>query len=424
MSDIIINTEQEFIDIPINNNENDNFILNKDLDFTGLIVDFTNFSFNGYIDGQGYKISNITLIRDGQSQFYLFYRINELKNLIIENLTIDGNNNALGGNAIIYTGTKTTIIDNLNIKNPSMINIAGSINSLLLRGGYFNIINKIKITEFNLDVPWSNQGIIFGGTLSINDFTANITNITIENSSIKGRDYIAPLITNVDITNTGILNVNNNKIILTNLEVYDNPINYDYGGGLIGRIKLYSINAFININNNIVKITNFRGDKTSSAGIIGYASLSNQDYANNLTIENNLIFIENFYSKYSATEKHAHIVDSILSYRPNENNNYYFINTNHYYEDNLGIKTNMNYNWTDSDLVINLETELKQQATYNLINFNFINIWNIDEGNSLPYQNYLEETSPEVESNKVYIKINNEWVLSESQSIKTNGGWQ
>jgi len=242
---IPIFTVSEFVDMIIINNNTQDYVLAKNLDFEGItpaewISDDTRV-FSGSFDGNGKSLNNISL-----TDFRGIFSV--LEGASIKDLTLNNVN-------INYTVANTTTSGILagrlqgtgNVIDGIQINDSGVSNSSVLAGGLFGFASPLA--------PATSGDAI-------------ITNIDITNSTVSG-GYVS-----ATYGNGGLIgSVNNFSITLENLnlDVDVSSPNALNSGGVIGATLGTSVLDMTNVNvaDSNISITG-TGAALGSGGIVGY----------------------------------------------------------------------------------------------------------------------------------------------------------
>ena len=160
---VSINTPEEFLDIL---NGDGDYILEADLDFSG--IEWPNPSvipgeyvryFSGSIDGNNHKLTNIEIVLNGSGESAggyeyegIFSRLNgaEIKNLIIENVSIQTGNETSGN---IYAGILAGEVSQSTIENCSINQVSVKLqgNEGIQFGGIAGACRDSQIVNCNVD---------------------------------------------------------------------------------------------------------------------------------------------------------------------------------------------------------------------------------------------------------------------------------
>lgn len=267
---IPITTPKEFYDFATktNSSSTDRYYLFNDIDFSGYNWTYNNTTanviFRGTLDGNGKKISNLTLYQNNRSYQYIgifpIMQGGSVYNLTLENVYLSLGSTSLGrtvlqagliaGNVNGSTNTISNItIINGGVRGTSSAGAGGLIGSVTSSATVLNI-NNIKATNLKVFNKSSNSGGIIG---AINSSGANVT---ISDIDIQGEVYSYGTASHTGgivgrIASGGKLNVNRAIVEMTSrntLETsstYNNRYSNEYLGGFIGRNESTSSNVFI-----------------------------------------------------------------------------------------------------------------------------------------------------------------------------------
>jgi len=404
MADIYISTVAEFLDIP-SHSENDNFFLQNDIDFNGININLGTFEFKGIWNGQGYELSNIE-----QTQAYIFYKIDSdflntnFRNVIFNNVSF------VDGTHFFSIVSATSKFQGLAFYNTLFKNLNNVVGCGIIGFGFPVLFSRVKIDNWDFENPkvnFSNIGrsIITVGESSISENTL-IEEVEATNISLYGTIEVG-LIGRMQIVGTASISVNivNCKIEYKKLIAIGGLLEQK-SGGIVGRIEMNNPNALFTIENNLVHIEELRLDGNGAVMVGEYAGT----YITNLHIKNNATFARYFYTKINDDDRHSKIADTLdyLAPTPFLELNFYYKFTEHYYLNPSMSKVPINYNVDYNDIEYTSESSLYTQELYDEVSFDFINIWDINESNSLPFLRRVPiPPTPGIGDN--YIKINGEW---------------
>ena len=328
----IVNTGVNYIEtvydlISINPYSYDLYILQNDIDFTG--INWTPINFNGVLLGNGYKLKNLTLIDYTSTErfkYAIFDEINGVINdLYIEDIfiSIDKDSNVqVAGLAISNFGT----INNVNVtgvleafSNESTIIggiVANNNNRILYSHSAVNISNNSKSTYIGGIAGLSNSLSIIKNTTSSSTITSNIEEKYLSNphyiGGFIGYNQSGGYISNSQIYNSKITFYSvsadsfafiggfagNNHGTIINSYIRDTKINTesDYGqyvGGLVGQDYGNVSNSFV-FNVEII-LSSSTSKWISVGGILGLSGgILNNSFISNSKI---IIIAENVNSK-------------------------------------------------------------------------------------------------------------------------------
>ncbi|MEI8377113.1 MAG: flagellin [bacterium] len=187
----VIKTAAEFVaNIPQNGaaTAGKTYMLMGDIDMSSIANYTAKTNFSGTFDGNGYKISNLTINKPGVDDQGLFGRnaanTSQFKNLTLNNFNITGNNYtaALMGSC---WGT-TTNIDNVKITNST---IQGFNNV----GGLIGFTNTAVISNCTANCNISGSGINTGGLIGWMNFGGSISKSS-SSGSVSGIGSIGGII--------------------------------------------------------------------------------------------------------------------------------------------------------------------------------------------------------------------------------------
>ena len=332
--------------------------LTDDIDFTGTteagaIIQ----NFKGEIDGNNHKIKNLTI--NSNTQYIGFIDqiadTGVVKNLNFDNLIIEATVTPTTGFIGGITGFNNGKILNCNV-NGTITNTS-NITDLYLGGiaGY----NMNTISKVSMDGEVKNTGntsnSYIGGIVGSNELTIERGN---NNAIVKS------LGTTTKAYLGGIVGYNQNvtKLSENKGELIVNNASYAYVGGIVGN----NIKSITN-SNNIGEI-NVNANNIYVGGICGYNSVNTARIAETYNL-----------GEINETHTAQGCVGGIVGLNTGKVENSFYTNDNISEVSGTGEKKSLN--------------ELKQKATYN--NWNFVNVWSIKDGNSLPKlqkeQNYYDD---------------------------------
>ncbi|WP_066020437.1 MULTISPECIES: fibronectin type III domain-containing protein [Clostridium] len=389
----IINTVEQLQNIKYN--LGGHYKLGNDIDLTGVkwspIGEIAGCEFTGTLDGNGHSIKNLSMNRLGTDITGLFGR---LKGATIKNLKLE-NVNLIGGN---HTGAIAGYSENSTIDNCSA---SGTIYGYVYTGGLIGQgNNETNINNSSSSVSVSGIDPIVGqktdtgqriGGLA-GELTGNITGSYVTGDVIsKSGDYVGGLVGVLtgDITKSYVdNNVKSQGSYVGGLagwlhgHVYQSYAvgvviaSLDNVGGLVGySYAAYNISTLNSIENcfnlKLVQGRNYVG------GIQGFDEGSTNTVGDHGYDYNYSWVTEYWYG--DATIKNCYSAGKVvssgnlggLSGTPT-------IITNSYYD-----SISSEYSPENPPDVARLTTAMKEQGTF--VNWEFINIWAIDEGMSYPY---------------------------------------
>ncbi len=155
-----------------------------------------------------------------------------------------------------------TSMKNICFENVKITNTSGT-------GNYFGVIasnnGNLENLEFNhvtVDAKGMNYVGLIGGVTS-----GNIKNINIDDICIKGNQYVAGFIGNIDI-----------GVVATIDDITENKVTVEGTGDYVGGFTGYQSGANIETNNLIISDSNING-KNYTGGLIGYFNYGTLNYA-------------------------------------------------------------------------------------------------------------------------------------------------
>ena len=234
---IVISTAEDFIAF-LNAPGNDAYQLGADIDLTGLT--FTPGIFAGMLDGQGFKISNLTFNGTGRAGMFAYLR-GSVSNIIFENPSITTSNDRAGVIAAEVDAVGV-VIENIKVINATVSansgNGAGTLVGLVKDGAASLDLMNIIVDTASITNANKNSGALVGYWRGTSDST--LTNFYIKDVTITATEHAggitgyAPNPKSLTITNGYLQNVN----------VVVSP---NYGSPLIGRVDTSSIVAISNV---------------------------------------------------------------------------------------------------------------------------------------------------------------------------------
>ncbi len=297
---------QKFIETFSKDNEDVYYILNADIDLTG--IDWTPYALkNSVIDGQGYTIKGLNINKASNDLVGLFSYIENstIKNLIIEDAIINTNaTNAgvLAGEIKSTDQVAVSTVENVAVNNTTINNVAidnfGIIAGKLTKGNIsscsvqtLTINDGAKIRNSAGVVAEAVEGTIENTTitsLTISGTERVAGLVAINNASINGVSAQVEIVHNVDqsASKIGGIIAENNKdvqnIVLDVKIVIKKAVNTNYIGGVAG------------VNNGVISNANLTGEgisfeaKTGAKNYVGGVAGEHNGQMNNVycTLEN------------------------------------------------------------------------------------------------------------------------------------------
>ncbi len=269
-----ISTPQEFFNLATSGSStvDDRYYLTQDIDFTGFnwVIDSSNVgnTFTGSLDGNNYKITNLTMYTELTSSSYL----------------------GLFG-TVINASFQNIVFENVHIDFPDSALSGGNYRSGLLAGLAQGIINVENITIIDSSVKATRNGGA-GGLFGLVDAAGTAVSI----NKVKARNF---KIFNTDNNVGGLVGLVENEITSLSISNFDfigeifSDGNNSHVGGVIGKLKNggsisidHVIVEFISINT-IEDHVDYFNKYTNKhlGGIIGYNLATNT----NLTINNTFL---------------------------------------------------------------------------------------------------------------------------------------
>ncbi len=311
---IPIFNEQEFIQVITTDQNTNNYILARNLDFEFVLpedwIQTKDIVFKGLLEGNNKTISNIELI-DYRGIFGI------LEGATIRNLNLDGIN-------INYTESNTytsgilagrlqgidNLIENVHITNSSINNVSVLSGGLIgfaspLSGTGSAIIRDISILETTISGGYVGATYGNGGVIaSVNNFNIEFENITVD------VDVTSPNATNVG----GIVGatLGTNSLSFTDIYVNNSSIQLNASGAALGAGGIVGYLTGQNHTMNGIYVSNSTiSSLSSSGGMIGYATQA----STNLTINNFEIVNNDISSSLSSTTTgNGGVIGTILGY--------------------------------------------------------------------------------------------------------------
>ena len=334
--------------------------------------------FTGQLDGNGYTIKNLTINQPSTRDVGFFVSIGT--NAFLKNVKIDLGEKGITGmyhvGGLVGVAKKGSTILDCSVEGSGTINVNTIVEGPIIINGNTAIGGLVGI---------------FNGTL-VSKSSSSVNVIA------KGTGVAGGLI---GTTAYGAYNIGDDNVRPTISECYStgNVTNINgAAGGLIGE----SVDAFYKYTN-IVKISKcYSSGYISASTAYGLAGLCRTDI--DYSDVYGELYIDNCFS--TSTLEGANVYPISASYRTGNNigtysilNSYFagkMISANRY---GIGIKSNYidakKADITISDGTNKITTEMKYAATYK--DWNFENIWMIEEGGSYPYLKML----PKPESVKI-----------------------
>ena len=212
----------------MNQYPSENYILIKDMDFSGISENdiYISKPFNGVFNGNGHKLKNITINTKG-GVFERFNNNGVMKNVFIENYDKSSGTTSYGG--FVYQTFNTVLFDNVHMTDVK-VRASGFIGSLIGYGRGSMIIN-CSVTNFKSYQPTEASDIRIGGLIGYLDGNGYISNSYAQDVDIEILDSIST-----------------------------------YGvGGIVGQMSSGSIT-------NVYATGSIKSNSIYTGGIVGYAS--------------------------------------------------------------------------------------------------------------------------------------------------------
>lgn len=259
-----VSTTQEFYDLAQGITESESltiYNLKNDLDFSTF--EWTDASspasFKGVFNGNGHKISNVTVASEQQKQSNMFYKTENatIMNVDFENIKIT-NQNSSG----------------------KLIGIVGA-----MYGGYVSNVNMKNITVIGEGNGKSNSstcvGALVGQIIGGINYIDHVTLTNDENQTLHaGNKYVGGIVGNIQMDSkiTELEAYISYCMVLANLGDKDGTDSGGCHGGIVGRIKNDKTSYYLDINNCF-----YQGTITTkgnyNAGIIGSVESGNGMYS-------------------------------------------------------------------------------------------------------------------------------------------------
>ena len=225
----------------LKNIKDNNYVLLNDIDLSG--EEWTPIlSFNGILDGNGYKISGLSITNGSDNSAFIGENNGEIKNISLSGkIEFSTEYNRIG----LLCGTNNGIISNV-------------------------------YAEGLISTPYSNN---VGGIVGVN-YNSNVSNCE-SNVEVIGYNYVGGVMGYTQLKSKNTLKYNINRGDVTG---------YDYVGGVVGEIqgsKPSSNNHIYSYASELENYGNVSANNMASGGIVGYY-FSNEyyDYYNYLEITN------------------------------------------------------------------------------------------------------------------------------------------
>ena len=378
----------------INNLLSGNYKLANDIDMTGkafeIIAKTQSTAFIGTFDGDGHKITNLTIESDDANVgMFGYVNVGKIKNLVLENVNIkstgNNSNTYLGGLVgYNYNGTIENIVVKGNIINNNSIinnlNIGGII-GYSFSGRLNYLTNEATIINSkNTDLKASNVGGIVG------NFNGNSTNITksVNNGEIivKGKMANVGGIVGNSGEKTGIQTSYSTGKISVDL------LSTAYVGGIAGKQYNSSVS-------NSYSTTQISG-KIEQNGYVGGLIGNTSGYKSGNVIYSSVVTNSYAIGKINVQGENLTLGGLIA------NTSYCSIANSYWSQELTGIETSA----TTYEKPLLTQIMFKQES-YN--NWNFGTIWGIKEnGQSMPYLLDLPIPEAILEENTEYFKFEGE----------------
>jgi hypothetical protein len=276
----------------IRNNLSGNYILMADIDLSAYsagsgwlpIGDFDGYSFTGKFDGNGYKITNLSINRPTDNDVGLFGAVEqaELRNVSIEGANVTGKNyvGALAGSAV------DSLIENNHSTGDvtAMLYAAGGLAGYLEDSRVNNSHNTANITS-NDSFAAGIAGVMAGGEVMNSYNTGNVSVTTFYGGGIAGKMVNSNI---NDSYNTGdTVSINNAGGIAANMS--HSSINNSYNTGIVtaeysaGGLAGFAEESDIANSYNTGNVTVSTSGAGGIAGSIRYSEINNSYSTGNVT---------------------------------------------------------------------------------------------------------------------------------------------
>lgn len=276
-----------FLNNPTKMFENGEFVEGDYLHFNSIGIGKPSVKYMGIFDGQNYSING--LYQNDPKSFYggLFNQANEatIENIVLNDCYVTGSN----AGALVGSGEKNTIINNVHIKNAWVF--GGGVGGIMGRSSAFNEPMTITNSTFSGRVVSTSSSGNIGGVLGFSNYSAlTIDNVDID-ASLEGSYSIGGIVgfsqsmeKDVSISNCDV------HVDICGTAVFNNMRSYYTSGGGAG----YSgIGVFLFSNDSTkVKIENcnvtgnINGYGYDVDKIIVKDYLCNSQYAENIQASN------------------------------------------------------------------------------------------------------------------------------------------
>jgi alpha-tubulin suppressor-like RCC1 family protein/chitodextrinase len=357
----------------INNNLSGYYKVMSDIDLGNMEwtpIGIENNPFMGQLDGNGYSITNITINQPNSDNIGMFSYIGA--NAYLKNLKlIVGDKGIIGGNSVgglagyCKPGSNIT---NCSVDGPGYISGNSNIGGVV---GVFIGKNMLKCS--------SHINVIATGTGAAGGLIGSTTSILENTNSNISECYSTGNITNID----------------------------GYAGGLIGEYTRLPNNYSNNIKINICYATGYIKAKYGF-GLAGFSSTNIDVHIKGKFIIENCFSTCNIEVEAPAVPIFGHqtCINDTETYSHYTMNNCYFAGKGFITKYGFGSDFISSNNFINSKLINSMisdgtaktNTDMKYKVTY--IDWDFNNIWDIDEGNSFPYLKALPKPDSVVVEDK------------------------
>ena len=325
----------------VNYNNELSYELGADIDLEGFenweVFGDTIFKFNGTFDGKGYSINNLTLKNENQYNSIFGVNAGIIKNVVLNNIQIEGGD-ITGILAAKNIGNIENIkVNNSNVKGQNNVGAIVAINNGVVKD---SSVSSSQIRGGN------NTGGLIGQCLDV----SNVSNCYTNNSILSNGNNVGGLVGFVDVEDAKTSNIERCYSVGT-VEGMNNI------GGFVGNVTINNTSGIVRISN-CFATASAHGVDSISAGM-GYIS-------NKKTVA-----ITNMYAIGEVTGETnlGGLVGLTANTAPTIMNSYFVPETNKVF-DSCGGKTNN---------ILRMVLELGYK------DWDFDNIWAIDEENTLAY---------------------------------------
>ena len=361
----------------INKSLNQNYILMKDLDFSG-IQDFYINNFSGKFNGNNHKIKNVSMTKNDKQG--IFNQMNgKMENVFFENIYISRSSSYYGivGYSNSSGSYKNVHIKNMTIEIPENVVRENMYIGSLIGYGNGASISFCSTTDITIKSQSQAAGITVGGLVGY----AN--QLMVDNSFVQNADIsVTKAISTNGIGGLVGREASSNNAVIENCyttgKVFSNLANT---GGIAGSDTSYITNSYSSVA--VTSDMSFIGGIVGS-GYLGTSSVTNNIYLGNIYTASQDVNMHRILGNYESSSTNYAMHESLINGTASDENNGETILTYDNYlnpetYENILKSDSFDYSKSSSGILPKLYDETGENLMPNQIdNYLFVNLFNVD----------------------------------------------